>query len=60
MPPINTTQNKTICIPSTPEKYEEIIDNPSEFRSYLDDIINLYPELFPVCQMTIRYRMSDN
>ena len=41
-------QNKTICIPCPTEKYEQIIDNPSEFRHYLDNVINLHPELFPV------------
>ncbi len=32
------TQNKTICIACTTEKYEEIIDNPSEIRSYLETL----------------------
>ena len=60
-PPIktSTTQNKTICIPSTTEKYEEIIDHPSEFRSYVDNIINLYPELFPVT-ITAGYQLKDS
>lgn len=46
-------------MPCTTEKYEEIIDNPAEFRSYVDDIINLYPELFPVT-ITAGYQLKDS
>jgi hypothetical protein len=61
VPPIKTktTQNKTICIPYTTEKYEQTIDNPTEFRSYLDNIINLYRELFPVA-ITEGYQLKDS
>ena len=61
MPPMktNTTQNKTICMPCTTEKYEQIIDNPPEFRSYLDHVIKLYPELFPVT-ITAGYQLKDS
>ncbi len=60
MPPMKTkTQNKTICIPCTTEKYEQIIDNPAEFRNYLDNVINLHPELFPVT-ISEGYQLKDS
>jgi hypothetical protein len=60
MPPMKTKpQNKTICIPCPTEKYEQIIDNPSEFRHYLDNVINLHPELFPVT-ISEGYQLKDS
>jgi len=41
------------------EKYEQVIDNPFEFRKYLDTIINLYPELFPVT-ISEGYQLKDS
>ena len=53
------TQNKTICMPCTTGKYEEIINNPPEFRNYLDNVINLHPELFPVT-INEGYQLKDS
>lgn len=54
----NTRPNKTICLLCTSEKYEQIIDNPADFRNYLDHIIKLHPELFPVT-ISEGYQLKD-
>jgi hypothetical protein len=46
-------------MPCTTEKYEQIIDNPPEFRNYLDHVINLHPELFPVT-ISGGYQLKDS
>ena len=40
--------DKTICLPIADEKeYGSLVKNTKAFRKYLDDQINLHPELFP-------------
>ncbi len=49
---------KTICIPCSQEQYEQIVDDPERFRSYLDQQIEATPELFPP-EIQRGYRMKD-
>jgi hypothetical protein len=49
---------KTICIPCSQEQYEQIVDDPERFRSYLDQQIRATPELFPPA-IQRGYRMKD-
>lgn len=41
------TNCKTIIIPIDAPVYEQLIDKKNEFQSYLDKLIDSYPELFP-------------
>jgi len=52
-------QNRTICIPFIIENYENIINDSFQFRLYLDEMIIIYPELFPA-DITLGYRMKDS
>ena len=49
---------KTICIPCTPQEYEQVVDDPQEFRNFLDRQVEATPELFPP-QIQRGYRMKD-
>ena len=42
-----TKPSKRITLPIELERYQEIIDEPSAFRHWLDRMIERYPELFP-------------
>jgi hypothetical protein len=42
-----TKPSKRITLPIELERYQEIIDEPSAFRHWLDKMIERYPELFP-------------
>lgn len=37
----------TICLPISPERYQQIIDSPTLFRQWLDQAFQNTPELFP-------------
>jgi hypothetical protein len=37
----------TICLPSRPEFYDQIIHDPARFRAWLDQAFGDHPELFP-------------
>ncbi len=37
----------TICLPISPERYQQIIDSPALFRHWLDQAFRDAPELFP-------------
>ena len=50
--------NKTICIPCSPQQYEQVIDDPEAFRRLLDRQIEATPELFPP-EIRRGYRMKD-
>jgi hypothetical protein len=39
--------SKRICLPIDREVYEQIVDEPKWFRSYVDECRQKYPELFP-------------
>lgn len=39
--------SKTIRIPCSAEEYDKLLNNHSDYRHYLNDIIKKYPELFP-------------
>lgn len=40
--------DKTICLPiEDGVEYEELVQNPKEYRAYLDKIREKYPEIFP-------------
>ena len=49
---------KTICIPCSQEQYEQIVDDPEQFRRFLDQQIEATPELFPP-EIRRGYRMKD-
>ncbi len=49
---------KTICIPCSPQQYEQVIDDPEAFRRLLDQQIEATPELFPP-EIRRGYRMKD-
>jgi hypothetical protein len=49
---------KTICLPCSQEQYEPIVDDPEQFRTYLDQQIKAMPELFPP-EIQRGYRMKD-
>jgi hypothetical protein len=49
---------KTICIPCSQVQYERIIDDPVQFREFLDQQIEATPELFPP-EIQLGYRMKD-
>ena len=38
---------RTICLPIPAETYQQIIDDPGEFRRVIDDYFRRMPELFP-------------
>jgi hypothetical protein len=42
-----TKPSKRITLPIELNKYQQIIDKPSAFRQWLDEMISQYPELFP-------------
>ncbi len=45
---ISTAGHKTICVPAPLEAdYQKLIQKGSTFRTYLDPLIESYPELFP-------------
>src|SRR5512143_3123094 len=49
---------KTICIPCSPEEYQQVVGDPERFRSLLDRHIEATPELFPA-GIRRGYRMKD-
>src|SRR5918997_6166602 len=49
---------KTICLPCSQQEYERIIDDPAQFRSFLDRHLQASPELFPP-EIGRGYRMKD-
>jgi hypothetical protein len=49
---------KTICIPCSQQQYEQVVDDPEEFRRLLDQQIEAMPELFPT-EIRRGYRMKD-
>jgi len=51
--------NRSICLPFTKEVYDQYIQNPTKFRNYIDEMIQLYPELFPP-EITNGYVLKDN
>jgi hypothetical protein len=49
---------KTICIPCSQQQYEQVVDDPEQFRELLDQQIEATPELFPP-EIRRGYRMKD-
>lgn len=49
---------KTICIPCSQQQYEQVVDDPEQFRRLLDQQIEATPELFPP-EIRRGYRMKD-
>ena len=49
---------KTICTPCSQEQYERIVDDPEQFRAFLDRQIEATPDLFPP-EIRRGYRMKD-
>ncbi len=50
--------HKTSCIPCSQQQYERIVDDPQQFREFLDRQIEATPELFP-SEIQQGYRMKD-
>ena len=52
----STNRNKRIiCLPFSQDNYEAIIQNPTDFRKYIDKQIELFPECSrPTSQMDIK------
>lgn len=42
-----TLNSRTICLPITEERYAKIVDQPAEFRRWLEESQEQMPELFP-------------
>jgi hypothetical protein len=49
---------KTICLPCSQEQYEQCVEDPQQFRQFLDQQIEAHPELFPP-EIRRGYRMKD-
>jgi hypothetical protein len=49
---------KTICLPCSREQYEQFVEDPREFRQFLDQQIEAHPELFPP-EIQRGYRRKD-
>lgn len=49
---------RTICIPCSQEQYQRLVDDPAQFRAWLDRQIETTPELFPP-EIRRGYRMKD-
>jgi|SRR5512144_870652 hypothetical protein len=50
--------HKTICIPCSQAQYESFVEDPHQFRQFLDRQIEAAPELFPP-EIQQGYRMKD-
>ena len=50
--------HKTICLPCSREQDEQCVEDPQEFRQFLDQPIEAHPELFPP-EIPQGYRMKD-
>ncbi|MGZ6269829.1 MAG: hypothetical protein ACXWMU_04580 [Candidatus Limnocylindrales bacterium] len=57
-PPEPVRGHKTICIPCSQQQYERIVEDPHDFREFLDRQIEATPELFPP-EIRRGYRMKD-
>jgi hypothetical protein len=49
---------KMICLPCSQEQYERSVEDPQQFRQFLNQQINAHPELFPP-EIQRGYRMKD-
>ena len=49
---------KTICIPCSQGQYERFVEDPQQFRKFLDQQSEAHPELFPP-EIRRGYRMKD-
>ncbi len=48
MDKIPTAGSKSICLPTSSEaEYSEAVSHPQRFRSFIDQLIERYPALFP-------------
>jgi len=45
---ISTRGSKTIRLPETEENYRKVIDNPKDYRKWLDSQYKRHPQLFPL------------
>ena len=50
--------NRTICLPFSEEEYLEMIPDASRFRTFLNEWIERFPQLFPA-EIQEGYRMKD-
>ena len=54
-----TRNNRTICVPFSQDDYNDNLQNPDKFRNYLNERIELFPELFPAEISREGYLMKD-
>ena len=45
---ITNRKNRVICLPFTKDAYDEVLQDTSKFRGYIDEIVGKHPELFPI------------
>jgi len=53
-----TRNNRTICLPFSQDNFNSNIYDPGDFRNYIDEQIELFPELFPP-EIINGYQMKD-
>ena len=53
-----TRNHRTICVPFCQDTYRAVLQEAPDFRSYLDQTIELFPELFPA-EICKGYKMKD-
>ncbi len=53
-----TRNNRTICLPISQEVYDTKIMKPVDFRNFINEQINLFPELFPP-EIANGFQMKD-
>jgi hypothetical protein len=54
-----TRSNRSICLPFEEETYKLNIEDCTKFRNYIDEQIQIYPELFPP-EIINGYQMKDS
>jgi hypothetical protein len=55
---ITNRKNRVICLPFTNEAYDEVLQDLSKFRRYIDEISIKHPELFP-SEIANGYQFKD-
>jgi len=51
-------KNRTICLPFDQTAYQQCVSDAKVFRKFIDEQIELFPELFPI-EVSDGYRMKD-
>jgi hypothetical protein len=51
-------KNRAICLPFDQTAYQQCVSDAKVFRKFIDEQIELFPELFPI-EVSDGYRMKD-